>query len=72
MHSSTACADSSLMRKEDAILVMNTNSLAYEITNTKTKKQEILDGMNDEQKKVIVNYKGRHAVIAGPGSGRLL
>lgn len=48
------------------------NSLAYEVTNTKTKKQEILDGMNDEQKKVIVNYKGRHAVIAGPGSGRLL
>ena len=70
MHSSTACADSSLMRKEDAILVMNTNSLAYEITNTKTKKQEILEGLNDEQKKVVMNYKGRHAIISGPGSGK--
>lgn len=46
------------------------NSLAYEVTNTKTKKQEILDGMNDDQKKVVMNYKGRHAVIAGPGSGK--
>lgn len=71
MHSSTVCADFSFMRKEDAILVMNTNSLAYEVTNTKTKKQEILEGLNDEQKKVVMNYKGRHAVLAGPGAGRL-
>lgn len=36
------------------------------------RKQQILNGLNDAQKGVVLDYKGFSMVSAGPGAGKLL
>lgn len=34
-------------------------------------KDKILEGLNEQQKEVVLNYKGFSMVSAGPGAGKL-
>lgn len=42
------------------------------IQNPNDRKQQIIDGLNDAQKGVVLDYKGFSMVSAGPGAGKLL
>lgn len=44
--------------------------LAYATEEGTSAKQAILDGLNEDQKKPVLDYKGASVVIAGPGSGK--
>lgn len=48
------------------------SALAYSMENENTSiKQQILEGLNEQQKQVVINYHGKNICLAGPGSGRI-
>lgn len=40
------------------------------MVTTKSVKEQILEALNDDQKKPVLDYVGPQFVVAGPGSGK--